>query len=396
MPLTDRAVRSSQPKAKSYKVSDMEGLHLLVCPNGSRLWRLSYRFGGKQKTLSFGAYPTVSLAQAREKRRSAKQLLSEGTDPAVQAKLEKLKRQIASANTFGAIANEWLEKIEREGRAEATMKKNRWLIDLVRPHLGNRPITEINAMEVLLALQKVEARGRLETARRLRSTIGTVFRYAMATARVDGDPTIALRGALAAPKPKPRAAITDPKKLGPLLRAIDEFEAHIPVRAALRLLPLLFPRPGELRQAEWVEFDFDARLWSVPADRMKMRRPHRVPLPMQAIDVLKDLRESTGDLKLVFPQIRTLSRPISDGTLNAALRRLGYGADEVTPHGFRATAASLLNESGKWNPDAIDRQLAHLDENEVRRAYVRSTYWDERVEMMQWWADYLDELKGRD
>ncbi len=395
MPLTDRAIRNLQPKAKAYKIADRDGLHLMVTPAGSRLWRMNYRFDGSQKTLSYGSYPSLTLAEAREKNRSAKKLLADGVDPAVKAKLEKLKREFASVNTFGAIADEWLDKIQREGRAETTMQKNRWLIELVRPSLGNRPVSEISPMEVLLTLQKVEARGRLETARRLRSTIGTVFRYAIATARADADPTIVLRGAIATPKPKPRAAITDPKKLGPLLRAIDGFDGHVPTRAALRLLPLLFPRPGELRQAEWEEFDFDACVWSVPADRMKMRRPHRVPLAKQAIEILAELRKATGDLKLAFPQIRALSRPLSDGTLNAALRRLGYGSDEVTPHGFRATAASLLNESGKWNPDAIDRQLAHVDDNEVRRAYVRSQYWDERVEMMQWWADHLDGLKTR-
>ena len=269
MSLTDRAVRNAGPKEKAYKLADRDGLHLLVMTNGSRLWRMNYRYEGKQKTLSYGPYPGLSLKDARDKHISARKLLSDGTDPAVHAKLEKMKQHIANANTFGAIADEWLAKIEREGRAETTMKKNRWLIDHVRPYLGNRPITEINAMEVLATLQRVEARGRLETARRLRSTIGTVFRYAMATARVDADPTIALHGALAKPTPKPRAAVTDPKKLGPLLRAIDAFEGHIPTHAALRLLPILFPRPGELRQARWEEFDFKERVWSIPAERLR-------------------------------------------------------------------------------------------------------------------------------
>jgi integrase len=241
-------------------------------------------------------------------------------------------------------------------------------------------------------LQILEIRERYESARRLRSTIGSVFRYAIATARAETDPTYALRGALTQVKPTPRAAITDAEKFGALLRAIETFDGQPGTRIALRLLALLFPRPGELRLAHWSEFDLESAVWTVPVLRMKMRRPHRVPLPAQVRELLCALRLfSTGDL--LFPGVRSQSRPISDGTLNAALRRLGYAKDEATGHGFRATASSLLNESGKWHPDAIERQLAHVESNDARAAYARGEHWNERVLMMQWWADYLDQIR---
>jgi integrase len=281
----------------------------------------------------------------------------------------------------------------REGRAEATIDKTTWLLDFARPALGNRPVSEITAAEILAVLRTVEKRGRHESARRLRSTIGGVFRYAIATARAENDPSLALRGALTTPTVTHRAAVTEPKQLGALLRAIEGFDGQPATHAALRLMPILFPRPGELRAAEWQEFDFQKAVWTIPANRMKMRRPHRMPLPKQAIAILTELRKITGNGKLCFPSARTVLRPISDGTMNAALRRLGYGKEEVTAHGFRSTASSLLNESGKWNPDAIERQLAHVDEDEVRAAYSRAEFWSERVEMLQWWADHLEQLK---
>lgn len=240
--------------------------------------------------------------------------------------------------------------------------------------------------DVLAALQKVERRGRHETARRLRSTIGSVFRYAVATTRADNGPTFALRGALTTPVVKPRAAVTDPRAFGALLRAIDGFDGQPTTHAALKLMALLFPRPGELRMAEWTEFDLDAAVWTIPAMRTKMRRVHRVPLPRQAVPILKALGEVTGNGRLVFPCVRTTARPISENTLNAALRRLGYSKDQATAHGFRATASTLLNESGKWNADAIERQLAHVENNDVRRAYARGEHWAERVQMMTWWS----------
>jgi integrase len=319
--------------------------------------------------------------------------LASGIDPSAQAKLEKVARATASANTFSVIADEYVDKMRREGRADATVEKTTWLLEFARPDLGNRPVSEISAVEVLHVLRKVEARGKLESARRLRSTIGSVFRYAIATARAENDPTFALRGALTTPRVTPRAAVTEEKALGALLRAVDAYDGQPVTRIALQLAALLFPRPGELRQAEWREFDLSAAVWAVPAARTKMRREHRVPLSRQAVQRLAELSSMTGAGKLAFPSVRSAMRPISDGTLNAALRRLGYTKDEATSHGFRATASTLLNESGLWNPDAIERQLAHVEGNDVRRAYARGEHWEERVRMMQWWADRLDELR---
>lgn len=393
MPLTDTAIRKAKPGARTIKLSDSGGLQLHVHPKGSKYWRLAYRYDGKQKSLSFGVYPEVSLAEARRRREAARSLLRDGKDPMVQKRAEKLARAIAAGNTFAAVADELLAKMAREGRAETTLKKTKWLFDFARPLIGNRPIGEISAAEVLAVLRKVEVRGRLETARRLRSTIGTVFRYAIATARADNDPTFALRGALTTPKVKPRAAVTEPKAVGALLRSVWGYEGQPVTKAALQLMAYLFPRPGELRLAEWPEFDFETGVWSIPAPRMKMRRPHKVPLPSQAIAILTQLRDITGHGTLVFPSVWSQTRPISDNTLNAALRRLGYSKDDATAHGFRATASSLLNESGLWHADAIERQLAHEDGDAVRRAYARAEFWDERVRMMQWWADKLDSLR---
>jgi integrase len=393
MALTDFAIRNAKPGTKPQKIADGGGLHLLVTPTGGKLWRFNYRFLGKQKTASLGAYPDVTLAMARERLLETKKLLTSGRDPAVQAKLAKIARAMSAANTFNVVADEYLEKYEREGRAEATLSKARWLIDFARPDIGLRPISEIKPMEVLAVLRKVERRGRLDSARRLRSTIGCVFRYAIATGRAEHDPTYALRGALTAPQPKHRSAITSPEALGGLLRAIDGYDGQTTTKAALQLLPILFPRPGELRFAEWQEFDFEKAVWTIPAEHTKMRRAHRVPLPPQALAILRSLHRVTGHGKLAFHSVRTVREPISENTLNAALRRIGYSKDEMTAHGFRATASTLLNEAGIWNPDAIERQLAHLEQNEVRRAYARGEHWEERVRMAAWWASFLDGLK---
>lgn len=389
MPLSDMKCRNARPGPKLQKLSDGGGLQLWVQPNGSRLWRLAYRFARKQKVLALGPYPLISLADARLARDEAKRLLLAGLDPSQ----EKKKKAEIVSNSFQLIAEEFLARMQREQRAEATITKTKWLLSFAYPSLGASPITEIDAPAVLKVLQAVEARGRYESARRLRSTLGSIFRYAIATARASTDPTIALRDALTRPTVKSRAAIVDPKALGGLLRALDAFDGLPVVQAALKLMALLFPRPGELRAAEWPEFDFEKAVWTIPAGRMKMRRPHHSPLPSQAIAVLRQLHEITGNGRLLFPGVRAAARPISDGTLNAALRRLGYTKDEVTAHGFRATAATLLNESGKWHPDAIERQLAHVENNDVRRAYTRGEHWDERVKMMQWWANHLDKLR---
>ncbi|QCI64576.1 tyrosine-type recombinase/integrase [Phreatobacter stygius] len=394
MALTDVAIRNLKPGAKPKKLSDEKGLHVLVTPQGSKLWRLAYRFDGKQKQLAIGGYPEIGLKEAREKTEQARRLLRDGVDPSAKRRLDKITRAVTNATTFKSIADELLAKKAREGKAARTLQKLNWLMGIANPAIGDRPISEITPPEVLAVLRGVEARERLESAKRLRAVIGEVVRYAIATGRATTDPTYALRGALRTPTVKHRAAITDPLALGALLRAIDGFDGQPATRAALRLMPLLFPRPGELRMAEWSEFDFDGAVWVIPGNRTKMRREHRIPLTRQAIDILRALQPITGAGKLVFPGTRTALRPISENTLNAALRRMGYTPDEMTSHGFRASASTLLNESGKWNPDAIERALAHMDEDTVRRAYARGEHWEERVAMMAWWADHLDLLRA--
>jgi integrase len=356
---------------------------------------------GKQRLLAIGAYPAHSLAAARAVRDNAKALMARGIDPSDQKRADRLSTAQARGNTFEVIAAELLEKKRREGKAKTTLEKVEWLNGIACDGIGKRPVTEITAPEVLAILKRVEAKGTLETAKRLRSVIGEVFRYAITTARADNDPTFALRGALTAPKVKHRAAITDPKALGALLRAVDGFRGQPTTVAALKLMAYLFPRPGELRQAEWREFDLDKAVWEIPANRTKMRRAHRVPLPKQAVAILQELHTITGRSALALPGHgmsggegrRVAPRPISENTMNSALRRMGYSTDEMTPHGFRAAASTLLNESGKFSADAIERALGHQDADAVRRAYARGEHWQERVTMAQWWADHLDTLR---
>ncbi len=402
MPLTDTAVKNAKPAATTDKLSDGGGLQLWVKPNGSKLWCLAFRDeSGKQQKLSFGSYPELSLADARTKRAEAKRLLALGIDPREHANQEKANRIAAEANakanTFAVLASELLAKKKREGKASNTIGKREWLYGLAGDAFGKRPIADITPPEVLKALQAVEATGRLETARRMRSSIGEVFRFAIATGRATFDPTFALRGALAKPQVTHRAAIVEPKRFGELLRAIDAFQGQPETIAALKLMALLFQRPGELRQAEWREFELCKAVWNIPASRMKMRRDHRVPLPRQAIAVLHDLHAITGRGDLVFPGIVSARKPISENTLNIALRRMGFGAEEMTAHGFRATASTFLNEAGLFSPDAIEAAQSRMDRNAVRSIYARGDYWEERVRMAQWWADHLDTLrKGAD
>lgn len=394
MALTVTAINAAKSKDKAYKLTDGLGLYLLVTEKGSRLWRMNYRFLGKQKTLSLGSYPDVSLAKAREKRSAAREAMADGLDPAEVRKARIREAKARSEDTFKAIADEWVSRLEIEGRAPKTLQKMRWLLELAYPFIGSRPISELTAPELLDVLRKVEVRGRYETANRLRSTFGTIFRYAIVTGRAQRDVAVDLRGALITPKPQHRAAILEPKTLGGLLRAVDTHDGQPAVRIALKLLPHMFPRPGELRMAEWKEFDFESRVWTIPAEKMKMRRAHKVPLTEQVLEMLAELETITGGGKYLFPSIRSAERPITDNTLNAALRRLGFGKEEVTAHGFRATASTLLNEMGKWHPDAVERQLAHVESNDVRRAYARGAHWDERVKMMRHWSNYLDSLQA--
>lgn len=393
MPLTDATIRSLKPRDKPYKVSDFEGLFLLVKPTGSRLWHQKYRIAGKEKLLAIGSYPEVSLAQARLARDAARALLAAGKDPSEAKQERKREEKERRGLTFESQAKAYFDKTKKEGRAETTLSKTEWLLDMAISEFGSKPMSEITSPVVLRCLRKIEAKGNYETAKRLRAKISAVFRYAVANGTATTDPTYALKDALIRPTAKPRAAIIDPKEMGGLMRAIDTFHGQAVTRIALQLLALLVPRPGELRKARWVEFDLEAAVWSIPAERMKMRRPHRVPLSKQSIAYLKELKALTGAGDFVLPSLVSSTRIMSENTLNTALRRMGFGADEMTSHGFRATFSTLANESGLWNPDAIERALAHIEGNDVRRAYARGEHWDERVRLADWWAGFLEQVR---
>lgn len=381
-----------KPKGKPYKLADRDGLYLLVKPSGLCYWRLNYRHHDVQRTITFGRYPELLLAEARERLLEARRLIRDGIDPIDDRKLKRIAESVATNNSFKLVAGEWLEKMRLEDRAPASIKKYEWQLGLVMPVLGRRPISQISAHEVLLALKKIERTKKYYTAGSVRTTCSQVFRYAIATARAERDVCADLRGALVTPKVVHRAAITTPTEAGALLRSIEDYDGNVQTRIALRLLPHLFVRPGELRHAEWKEFDLAKAVWTIPAHKMKMRRPHAVPLSRQAIAIIREIEHDEVYSPYLFPSLRSVKRPMSDNTINAALRRLGYGKEDMTAHGFRAMAATLLNEMGLWNPDAIERQLAHMEANAVRRAYTRGQYWDERVRMMQHWSDHLDEL----
>jgi integrase len=401
MALTEVAIRNAKPVSKAYKLADSGGLHLLVTPAGGKLWRLKFRVAGKEKLLSLGGWPHVSLSTARKERDKAKETLARGADPALEKRREKARSLILSEDTFGAIAKEYFNKRMRDGDrpwAKATLARNEQLLAQLTPALGKLPVTTIMPADVLVAVRRIEAKGNLESARRSLQLVSGVLRYAVATARLASDPTRDLRGALTVPKVRHHAAILEPQGVGELLRAIDGYSGQVATKLALQLAPHVIVRPGELRQARWEEIDLDAAVWVIPAAKTKMRKEHRVPLSRQAIAIFREARElASRDGGYVFPSIRTTSRPMSDMTVNAALRRLGYSGDEMTGHGFRAMASTLLNESGKWSVDAIERALAHGDKDKVRAAYNRGAHWQERVEMAQWWSDYLDQLrKGGD
>lgn len=393
MALTDTRIRNLKSRDRSFKEADGGGLYVFVTPSGSKLWRLRYRFDGKEKVLAFGSYPEISLARARELRLEAKSLLAEGVDPSAHKKAAKAEQVAKTENTFAKIAAELLEKQKKEGLAETTLSKKSWLLEMAVSDFGDLPITEIDAPTILKTLRKVETAGNYETAKRLRSTVGQVFRYAIATARAVNDPTFGLRGALIAPKVRHMAAATTKEDFSAVVKAIWEYRDGAPAtRAALKLLALLYPRPGELRLSLWEEFDLERATWTIPAERAKMRREHVKPLPALAIDVLLVLRAETGSNYRVFPSAISRDKPISENTLNQALRRMGFKKHQHTSHGFRSSASTLLNESGRWDQDAIEAELAHVGTNEVRRAYHRALYWDERVRMAAWWAAQIKEM----
>lgn len=392
MALTDLQIRKVCPTDKVTQYTDERGLYLEVHPNGSKLWRYKYRYLGKQKRLALGRYPDIGLAEARRRRDDARRQLDAGADPLAERKRDKLTAVFKAANTFGEIAKEYIDKQAAQGQADTTTQKANWLLEQLAP-IASFPAADIKPIDVLAALKRIEAKGKYETARRCRSFAGRVFRYAVATGRGESDPSAILRGALIVPKVKHHAAILDPEQMGELLRAIDAYSGHAITRLAMQVSPHVMARPGELRMAQWSEFDLDNAVWKIPAERMKMRRPHQVPLSRQVLAYLQELFALTGPDGFVFPAFHTWKRPLSENTVNQAFRRMGYAAGEVTAHGLRTTASTLLNESGKWSPDAIERSLAHADANSIRGTYNRGRYWDERVAMHQWWSDYLDMLR---
>lgn len=394
MVLTVAEIRAFKPAARPYKRADSKGLYIEVFANGSKLWRWKYRVAGKEKRLALGAWPEISLAKARVLRDEAKQQLNEGIDPALHRKKVKETAQTEAANTFDSVALEYIEKkMVSEGRAKRTIEKARWHLKLLSPAIGKMPITDVDPQMLLAALRKLEARGVYETAKKCRGFASRVFRYAIWTARAEHDPASVLRGALITPKAKHYAAILDAGKLSALLRVIDDYDGHPVTKLALQITPHVFVRPGELRHAEWEEFDLEAAIWRIPEGKMKARRAHAVPLSRQVLAMLRELQKISGASGYVFPSFYTSKRPMSENTVNGAFRRMGFTKDEVTAHGFRATASTLLNESGLWNPDAIERALSHGDSDAVRGAYSRGNYWDERVRMAKWWSDYLDRLR---
>lgn len=388
--LTDTAVRQAKPKDKPYKIGDSGGLYLLIKPNG-KYWRMNYRFAGKQKTLAIGVYPDVSLKEARNKRDEAKEYLSNNSDPSLIKAIKKELVRHAAENTFKAIALEWHTKLSNTWTESTAHNIKRYLEKDIFPWLGNRVIKEINAPELLAVLRRIESRGAHEKAQRCREYAGRVFRYAVATGRAERDPTGDLKGALTPVKVKHHASITDPQGVGALLRSIHGFNGSFITQCALQLAPLTFVRPGELRHAEWTEIDLDKREWRIPGHKMKMKELHIVPLSQQAVEILQSIHPLTGNGKYIFPSIRSNARPMSENTVNAALRRLGYSKEEMTGHGFRSMASTLLHEHG-WPQQAIERQLAHAERNKIAAAYNFAEHLPKRKEMMQWWADYLDEL----
>lgn len=391
MPLTDTAIRNAKPGEKPVKMFDGGGLFLLLNPNGSRWWRFKFRFDGKEKLLSFGTYPEVSLKDARDKREQARKLIAAGVDPGEHRKAHKSARLDRAANSFEVVAREWFAKHSPNWAATHSSKIIKRFENDVFPWIGGRPVAEITAPELLTVLRRIEGRGTVETAHRALQNCGQVFRYAIATGRAERDPSADLRGALPPVKQKHYATITDPKAIGELMRAIAGYQGSLIAKCALKLAPLVFVRPGELRKAEWAEINLDAAEWRIPAERMKMRELHIVPLSTQAVLILRELQPLTGASRYVFPGARTNGRPMSENTVNAALRRLGYGTEEMTGHGFRSMASTLLNEQG-WHRDAIERQLAHAERDSVRAAYNYAEHLPERKRMMQAWADYLDGL----
>lgn len=390
--LTDKAIRALKPDEKPYKAADSLGLYLLIQPNGSRLWRFKYRFAGKEKLAALGAYPETGLAEARVRRDELRRLHANGVDPVAHRRAADEAKAAAAENSFKVVANEWFEKKTPGWAPKHSAKIRERLKRDIYPWLGSRPISDVTAPDVLAVLQRIEERGAIETAYRALGNISAVFRYAVATRRAVSDPCRDLRGALSPRKEKHLAAITDPRKIPELLNAIHGYQGGLVVRCALRLAPLLFVRPGELRSARWADIDLDSAEWRFVASKTK--QPHIVPLASQAVAILRELHPLTGHRELVFPGERSPLRPMSENTVNAALRSLGVPKEQMTGHGFRAMARTVLEENLKFPAHLIEAQLAHAVRDANGRAYNRTTHLEERKKMMQEWADYLDALRS--
>ncbi len=391
MALTATRVKAAKASDKPQKLTDGGGLFLLVQINGAKYWRLAYRFTGKQKTLAIGVYPEISLSEARERREAARKILANGADPSDIKRVQKATKIALTENSFESVAREWFSKHAPNWKENHSSKIIRRLEVDIFPWLGSQLTDTITAPELLKVIRRIENRGALETAHRVLANCGQIFKYAIATGRAQRDSAADLRGALPPTKVKHHASITDPKSIGELLRDIKNYKGTFVTKCALSLAPLVFLRPGELRKAEWTEIDLDKSEWRIPAARMKMNVLHIIPLSTQAVAILREIQPLTGGGKYVFTGARTDTRPMSENTVLAALRRMGYTTDEMTGHGFRSMASTLLNEQG-FNPDAIERQLAHVERNSVRAAYNYAEYLSERRAMIQAWANYLDGL----
>ncbi len=393
MALTDTALKNLKPLATQYKKADGGGLYLLVKPNGTKLWRLDYRFFGTRKTLAVGQYPAVSLSAARAAREAAKALLAKDLDPGAEKKQAKLVATISQENTFDKAVDAYLENMVKRGRAAPTIEKNTWMLKELSKPLARRPIADIKPIEIANVIKHIEARGVVYSAIQTRATISRVFQLAIAKGQIEIDPTPSMKGALKQHVTESYPGLTEPADVGGLMRAVQGYDGWPQLGAALRLQAYCFARPGETRTLEWDELDLKGRIWSIPASKSKLRRPQDVPLSDQAMDVIESMRPLNGDQKFVFKSMMKGKDILSENSMNSALRRMGYNTQEQhCAHGFRTTASTLLNVSGKFREDAIEAQLAHLDPNRTRRTYNRTDYWDERVPMMQWYADYLDAL----
>ncbi len=392
MALTDLKIRKAKAREKPYKLADGGGLFLLIKPNGSKLWQQKYRYHGAERLLSHGQYPDVSLAQARQKRDKARAVLAEGGDPSVRKRLDQIEAETQARNTFLLVAEEYLHMAYERELADATMRKKIWQVHTLAAPLHHRPIRDITSAEILHLLKRIERSGRRETAKKLRGTLSGIFRLAVVTMRADNDPTQALKGALLPVKTTNRAAITDEKLFGQFLCDLDDYTGAGVIKDALLFQILTMTRPGEVRGAKQYEFDLEARTWTIPAERTKMRRDHIVPLSDQALELIKAHWIDVEGVDLIFPSISSNRKWLSENAFNSAIRRMGYSKEEVTAHGFRATASTILNDRG-FDADVIEAALAHQDKNTIRRTYNRATYWEKRTELMQDWANLVDEFR---